>query len=76
MKPRTGYRLEAVLHTGLDYIAYGPQYLGLNNNDLRRHAPQIEHSKINICKHEFRLYIGIVETFNYCIHCDAKESIR
>ena len=27
------------------------------------------------CKHEFKLYVGMVETFEYCINCDMKRKV-
>jgi len=32
-----------------------------------------EGRKRETCKHEFKLYIGFRERYNYCIKCDLKD---
>lgn len=28
------------------------------------------------CSHVFKQYTGIIETYNYCIHCDYKQGMK
>ena len=58
-----GYRLS---NTPLIKPLYIPEWMQQPNKDYS--TLKKEH-----CKHEFKQYIGMVETFEYCIHCDTKK---
>lgn len=43
-----------------------------SNNLILKSEPA--EAAVNVsCKHEFKSYVGLLEQFDYCIHCDVKQ---
>lgn len=35
-----------------------------------------EITRADICDHEYKQYVGLTESYEYCIHCDIKKVVE